>query len=525
MKHLFTLHGALLTAALLLTPAALAQDRPLKSSSPVKPPKAVILMVADDLGFGDIGCNGAKLIPTPHVDKLAKEGLRFTSAYCTSGTCTPSRYALLTGQYPWRKKGTGVLPGNAAMIIPAATERETLPSIMQKAGYKTCAIGKWHLGLGKGNVDWNQPITFGPKEIGFDESYIMAATADRVPCVYIKNGKVDKLDPKDPIQVSYRKNFEGEPTGKDHPELLRWHPSHGHDQSIVDGISRIGFMKGGKAALWKDQDLADNLTDHAVDFIMKNKKQPFFMYFATNDIHVPRDPHQRFIGKSGCGIRGDVTVQMDACLGRIMTALEKAGLKDDALVIFTSDNGPVVDDGYKDGAKKDLNNHKPAGPFSGGKYSLMEGGTRMPFIVWWPALVKPGTSDAIISQMDLGPTFAAMTGKQASANAFPDGENMLPALLGKQKQGRDCVVIHDGISSNLALRQGDFKYYPPNAFRRRSINGADGSGDKASPKGSLYNVVEDPAESRDLIGEKAELAGQMAAKLAELRQKGTGDSQ
>lgn len=482
-----------------------------------KAPKAIILIYADDLGYGDIGCNGAKLIPTPNIDKLAAQGLRHTGAYCTSSTCTPSRYALMTGEYPWRRKGTGILPGDAALIIHPSSVRATLPSIMKDAGYKTCAIGKWHLGLGKDDVDWNHPIKYGLNEVGFDNSFIMAATADRVPCVYIKDGKVKNLDPKDPISVSYKHNFPGQPTGKDNPELLRWKSSHGHNNSIVDGIGRIGFMTGGKAALWKDQDLADTLTNEAIKFIEENRNNRFFMYFAPNDIHVPRDPHKRFIGKSGCGIRGDVTVQLDDCVGRLMESLKKNGLDKDTLIIFSSDNGPVIDDGYLDGSRKNLNGHKPAGEFRGGKYSILEGGVRMPFIVWWPGKVTPGTtSDSVISQMDLAPSLAALAGKKVPEGAFPDAQDMLPALLDGKAKGRD-EIITQGSGQTLAIRQGTMKYYTPNTVQRTAMNGNQQEADKVGPEGALYDLAKDPSEQHNIIADHPELAQKMATRLKELR--------
>jgi len=247
----------------------------------------IIFIYADDLGYGDLSCYAATKIKTPHIDALAKKGLRFTNAHTSSATCTPSRYSLLTGQYAWRIKGTGIAPGNAALIIP--TDQPTLAGMLQKAGYQTAAIGKWHLGLGTaGGPDWNHEIKPGPGELGFNYSYIIPATGDRVPCVFVENHHVVNLDPSDTIIVSYKEAIANEPTGKLNPELLSLHPSHGHDQAIVNGISRIGYMSGGKAALWQDSSIADILTRKAIGFIEKNKAQPFFIYFATHDIHVPK---------------------------------------------------------------------------------------------------------------------------------------------------------------------------------------------------------------------------------------------
>lgn len=278
------LHLMLALAAAAACPAAVTPT--------VKPPKAIVMIYADDLGYGDVGCYGAKGIPTPSIDKLAEQGCRFTDAYSTTSVCTPSRYALFTGEYPWRKEGTGILPGDAALIID--TKKPTLPKMLQSHGYKTYMIGKWHLGLGeKGKkIDWNKHISPSPNEIGFDESFIFAATGDRVPCVILENGNVRNLDPNDPIEVSYRHNFPGLPNGKDNKDQLKLMWSHGHNQAIINGIGRIGFMKGGKSALWKDEENADVITDKAIEYIQKSAKakEPFFLMFATHDIHVPRCP-------------------------------------------------------------------------------------------------------------------------------------------------------------------------------------------------------------------------------------------
>ena len=237
-----------LTLAGLLIAGSLGSGQPAGAAGVSTRPN-IVLILADDLGFGDTGCYGATKIPTPNVDRLGREGLRFTDAHATSATCTPSRYALLTGQYPWRKPGTGVLPGNAPLIIDP--NHATLASILKHGGYQTGIVGKWHLGLGgPGGADWNGDIKPGPNELGFGYSFIMAATGDRVPCVYIENHSVVGLDPKDPISVSYGTPVGDEPTGREHPELLKMGLSVGHDGTIIDGISRIGFMTGGKAARW-----------------------------------------------------------------------------------------------------------------------------------------------------------------------------------------------------------------------------------------------------------------------------------
>ncbi len=484
-------------------------------AQPLTPPKAIILLYADDLGYGDLSCYGAEKIQTPAIDKLADEGLRFTDAYSSSAVCTPSRYALLTGTYPWRRKDVNILPGAAALLIDP--NKPTLPKMLQANGYKTAVIGKWHLGLGNGNIDWNKPISPGPKECGFDESFIFAATADRVPCVYVQNGAVRNLDPKDPIEVSYQHNFPGLPSGKNNPELLRVKSSHGHNNAIINGIVLFGFMNGVKAACWIDQNFADDITEQAVDYIKRQAaaKQPFFLYFATNDVHVPRDPHQRYLGKSQCGIRGDAAVQMDDCVRRIMKALDETGLTADSLVIFSSDNGPVLDDGYADRANEDANGHKPAGPLSGGKYSILEGGSRIPFIVHWPKAVRPGESTAVLCQMDLMATLGQLFPGEQEHPA--DSQQLLPALLGKTSQGRAEHVLNS-MGQNLALRSGEWKYIPPGAPLRRNLNGGAGSGGSAPATGALYNLKNDPEERNNVAEAHKDLCEKFRARLTELRQ-------
>lgn len=490
-----------LGGSLFLSISLSAQERP-----------NIVIINADDLGFGDVSCYGATEITTPNVDRLAQQGLRHTNMHTTSATSTPSRFSLLTGKYAWRVKGTGVAPGDAAMIV--TPQMATLPGMLQRAGYRTAAVGKWHLGLGseRGKQNWNGEITPALKDIGFDYSFIMAATGDRVPCVYIEDGRVVDLDPNDPIYVSYTTPFEGEPTGKENPEMLKLHPSHGHDQTIINGISRIGYMKGGKSALWVDEDIADRITEKAVEFIENSAADsPFFLYFATNDVHVPRAPHERFVGKSGMGARGDAILEFDWSLGEVMTALERKGVLENTLVILTSDNGPVVDDGYQDQAVELLGDHTPWGEFRGGKYSIFEAGTHVIGIVRWDGVVKKGkSSSAAISQVDLYRSLAQIAQVELSSEEAMDSQDMSSALLGKDKRGREYLIKHGGTHS---ITRGDWKYIKAvpgvtyTFLKETNIE----LGTNQQPQ--LYNIKDDIGETTNLADRYPEIAKELDALL------------
>ena len=463
------------------------QFQPEKKSIDKQHPN-IVLIVADDLGYGDLSCYGADAIQTPGMDRIANEGIRFTQGFCTAATSTPSRYSVMTGRYPWTNPDAKILPGNAKLIID--TEAITLPKVMKQAGYITGSVGKWHIGLGDGNVDWNKRVYPGASEIGYDYSFIQAATNDRVPCVFLENNKVIGLEAEDPLYVDYRKNFPGEPTGKDNPELLRMHPSVGHAGSIVNGVPRIGVQKGGKAAQWRDEDMAQLFLQKAKQFVVDNKERPFFLYYGLHQPHVPRVPNERFIGKSGMGPRGDVILEADWCVDEFLKELDRLGLAENTIVILTSDNGPVLDDGYKDQAVELVGKHRPAGPLRGWKTTMYDGGVRVPFMLRWPAMVKPGVSDAFVCQMDLLASFAGLLGQ-----TYPDkldSRNTLKAFLGKSKKGREELVI-EGMF-NYAYRKGDWALIPP--YRKQT-------------EYQLYNLKED-------IGQKHNLADKYPKKVKEL---------
>ena len=468
----------------------------------------IILIYADDLGYGDVGAYGATEINTPNIDKLANGGVRFTSGYATSATCSPSRYALLTGVYPWRNKQAKILPGTAPLIIDTA--QMTLPKMLSAHGYHTGIVGKWHLGLGRGDVNWNDHISPGPNEVGFDYSYILAATQDRVPTVYIENGRVVGLDPNDPIEVNYQENFPGEPTGKDNPEMLKmkWH--HGHNKSIVNGISRIGYMKGGEAARWVDENMADTFLVRAQDYVIRHKDEPFFLYYALQQPHVPRTPHPRFVGKSGMGPRGDVIVEADWCIGELLKTLETEGLIDNTLIVLSSDNGPVLNDGYYDDAVEKLGNHTPAGPLRGGKYSLFEAGTRVPFITYWQGRIQPGISDAIVSQVDLLSSLASLVDSDVRGR---DSQDLMEVFLGNKNEGRDALIME--AISRTALRKGDWVMIPPYDGPAKStlVNIELGN----SNYYALYHLKDDIGQQHNLAEKNPEKLQEMITAFEEIR--------
>jgi arylsulfatase A-like enzyme len=372
------------------------------------------------------------------------------------------------------------------------------------------------LGLGDqtGTQDWNGHITPGPSDIGFDYSFILAATGDRVPCVYVENERIVNLDPKDPIFVDYEKNFDGEPTGKLNPELLKMHPSHGHDMSIVNGISRIGFMKGGKSALWKDEEMADVITSKAVEYIEKNKNKPFFLYFATQDAHVPRVPNPRFVGSSGMGPRGDAIIEFDWSVGEVMKTLKKLGLEKNTIVVLSSDNGPVVDDGYKDQAVELLGNHRPAGDFRGGKYSSFEGGTRVPGILSWLGTVQAGVSEQLLCQVDMVATFAEMLKVKLPAGSAPDSENCLNAWLNKGGKGRDYLVLQN-VNNNLSIESGNWKFIAPGKGPAYSALTNTEFGNLNQDQ--LYDLSTDIGEKVNVAAQHPEIVEKLRTKLEQIK--------
>lgn len=484
----------------------------------------VIIIYGDDVGFGDVGAYGSEMIPTPNIDKLAEGGIRFVDGHCAAATCSPSRYSLLTGIHGFRD-GVSILPPNAPLSI--STEILTLPKLFQKAGYTTGVVGKWHLGIGAKGVptDWNGDVKPGPLEIGFESSFLLPSTNDRVPCVYLDGHRVVGLDPKDPLYVSNKlekvsgKGNTQYPDAKTDLEAMTYYQStHGHNNSVINGIGRIGYMSGGKSALWNDETMSDVFVDQAKLYIEKNKDKPFFLYFASQDVHVPRAPHPRFKGKTELGYRGDAMVQFDWSTGQIMETLEKHGLTENTIVIFSSDNGPVYDDGYDDGTTVKTSEeefdrgHDGSGIYRGGKYQIFEGGTRVPLIVRWPARIKAGVSDTMVNQIDFIASFADMLDIELAAEEAPDSRNTLDVFLGESDEGV-AYMIQEAGRDRRALRSGNWKYIAPVEAKK----GGKGKAKRgAGPEEALYDLDMDPSEQNNIAFQNPEKTEQLRLQLQKM---------
>lgn len=495
---------------------ALLQAAPTGAAIPQNKFPNVIVIMADDLGYGDVSCYGATALDTPNIDRLASEGIRFTSGYCSASTCTPTRYSFLTGRYAFRDPGTGIAPPNSPALIQPGTE--TIATLLKKAGYATSVIGKWHLGLGTQETgpDWNGQLKPGPLEIGFDHCFLLPTTNDRVPQVYVEDHRVLNLDPADPLWVGDKKPTPDHPTGQSQRSELKMDWSHGHNSTIHNGISRIGFYTGGHAARFRDEDLADRWVAESVSWIEQHKDEPFFLFFASHDLHVPRIPHERFQGATKLGPRGDSIVQLDWCVGELLNTLDRLKLSENTLVVFCSDNGPVLDDGYKDDAIEKLGSHDPNGPYQGGKYNVYEGGTRTPFITRWPGTIKPGVSDEIVCTVDLAASAAALAGVQIPENACRDSVNVLDALLGKQGgTGRKSLVQQDnGKSGSYGFRSGQWKLLRHD--KRRSSNVGLRLESKEVPEYQLFDLSNDPGEKKNVIRQHADIAEKLKDDLQKI---------
>ena len=480
----------------------------------------VIYINVDDLGYGDLGVYGATKVKTPNIDKLASQGIRFTDAHTVSAVCTPSRYAVITGEYPVRNNNlSSAIFDRDSLIID--TNKLTIADVFKQRGYATACIGKWHLGFGnKRPVDWNKELKPGPLELGFDYYYGVPVLNSHPPFVYVENYKVVGLTEDDPL--IYGKEAKTQP----YPE--KWNM---WDQKIG------GADKAHE--LYIDNKVGTTLKDKALDYIKENSKKPFFLYFATTNIHHPFTPDKRFLGTSDAGRYGDFIHELDWIVGKIMQTLDEEGLTENTLLILTSDNGGMLNQGGQDAYAMD---HKINGELLGFKFDAWEGGHRIPFIARWPGHIKPQTvSDALISNVDILATFAAIVNTKIPKGQAVDSQNLLSVLKNsKDKTGRSELLIAPNNLNNLALRQGKWMYISgqggggfgakyqgmhdfggPAAFPfTGQINSdiANGQLKEDAPEAQLYNLEIDPYQHNNVHDENPEIVKQMKARIEAIKQ-------
>jgi arylsulfatase A-like enzyme len=475
----------------------------------------VIIIYADDIGYGDLGCYGATKVKTPNIDKLASRGCMFTDAHSASSVCTPSRYALLTGQYPFRKDLWAPVFLKVGLLID--TNQLTIADVMKKSDYATACIGKWHLGFGTEAPDWNGDLKPGPLELGFDYYFGIPIVSSHPPFVYVENHRVVGLDPKDPFV------FNTKAETKEYPEKM--------------GIEQIGGAKAAHA-LYKDDMVGTTLTGKAVKWIKDNKTNPFFLYFATTNIHHPFTPNPRFIGTSESGRYGDFIHELDWIVGEVVKTLEEENIADNTLIIFTSDNGGMLNQGGQDAWKL---GHRLNGDLLGFKFDSWEGGHRIPFIISWQGKVKAGSkSDLLLCNVDMLSTMAALTGYKLKDGEGPDSYNMLQVLTGEsRKQVRDHVVLAPLKKQNLAIRKDKWVYISaqggggfsgtnpgehalggPVAIKfagEKNSDIVDGKIKPDAPKEQLYDLDADLSQGKNVILEHPEIAKEMKAMLDKIK--------
>ena len=492
-------------------------------------PPNIVLIFADDLGYGDLGCYGATKLKTPNIDRLAAEGRRFTDAHSSAAVCTPSRYGLLTGEYPFRAHGGKGLWGPAPPTSPLLIEPDTLTiaDVFKARGYDTAVVGKWHLGFGKERNDWQKPLRPGPQVLGFDFYFGMAVVNSVPPYVYVENDRVVGGDPADPL-VLLGKNAKRKPTP------ITPIPPKAAQRSPNQFAGAVEAHR-----LFNDYEVGTKLTEKATDWIKARGKKPFFLYLATTAIHHPFTPAPKFQGTSDCGVYGDFAHELDWMVGEVMKTLEAAGVADNTLVIFTSDNGGMFNHGGRAAAAM---GHRINGDLLGSKFGIWEGGHRVPFIAWWPGKIPAGSvSGQLMSNVDMLATFAAITGHELSAAQRKDSINMLPAFTGDPAEPlRTEMFVSPHKPSHLGLRRGKWMYIP-----ERSDGGFTGSkpsehawGGAAvttlvntpnsdiengkikpnAPPAQLYDLEADPNQTKNLYHEHPEVVQEMDAALKKARQ-------
>ena len=508
----------ILSASLFLSLAAVSFCRAADT------PPNVVLIFADDLGYGDLGCYGATKVQTPNIDRLAAEGRRFTDAHSVSAVCTPSRYALLTGQYPLRGNGGRGIWGPAPVTSPLLvdTEKTTIADVFKNSGYSTAAFGKWHLGFGQEKNDWQEPLRPGPQDLGFDYYFGMPVVNSAPPYVFVENDRIVGSDPADPLVYLGRNNKGATPITPIPPEAAQRSPNQ---------------FGGAKEAhkLFNDYRVGTTLAEKSVEWINARKDKPFFLYLATTNIHHPFTPAKRFQGTSQCGLYGDFIHELDWIVGEVLTCLEENGLSDNTLVIFTSDNGGMFNHGGQAAFKA---GHRQNGELLGFKFGVWEGGHRVPMIVRWPGKVKAGTtSNQLIGNVDMLATFAAVTGQQLDKAEQADSVNMLPAFVDEPEQPlRDHLVLAPHKGTHLSVRKGKWMYIPgqgSGGFGGRkpgdhtfagppavsfvgSVNSdiEDGKIKKDAPPAQLYDLEADVNQTRNVYEERPEVVKELDAVLS-----------
>lgn len=456
----------------------------------------IVFILADDLGYGDVGCYGAEGVWTPHIDRVAAEGIRCTDVHSPSSVCTPSRYNLLTGRYCWRTWAkTGCIWWHDPILIDEG--QTTLASMLQEQGYTTGLVGKWHLGFGRPDdpgfdpvlgLDPNGEIAPGPCEVGFDSFFGVPAIAQK-PHFYIRDRHVVGLSPEDPIHVV------ADPT----PEWTV--PFDQRPRSHNPNLETVG----GQDALYDHDQVTVDLTEEAVRYIETHAGdiQPFFLYFAVRNVHAPLIPAPEFRGTSECGAYGDFVHELDWSVGQVLQALDRAGIADDTLVVVTSDNGATQ--AHQPVAFVNNQGLRSNGPFRGQKSEVYEGGHRVPFIARWPGVIPANTStDQTIALTDMLATFAALTGRPLGDEEGPDSFNVLPALLGTAGSAPlRPGLVHDSMMHQMfAVRAGRWKLI---IGRGGGGIGAGWTGKPSierfgsdEPPGQLYDLEADPSEQNNL---------------------------
>jgi arylsulfatase A len=489
----------------------------------------VVFTLVDDLGYGDVGCYGATKVQTPNIDRLASEGKMFTDAHSASAVCTPSRYALLTGEYPYRAdngvaKGKGLwgpLRVTSGLIID--TNKLTIADVFKRKGYATAALGKWHLGFKTGTNDWQEPLRPGPQDLGFDDYFGLPVVSSAPPYVWVENDHIVGGDPSDPLVY----------IGKGHPnEVTPITP-------IPDSASQRtpNMFKGAVKAhkLFDPYTMGEVLTKKAVDWITTNKQKPFFLYLATPLIHHPFTPAKRFQGTSQCGLYGDYIQELDWMVGEVTRCLADNGLSDNTLVILTSDNGGMFNTVAQRAYIK--YGHRENGDLLGFKFEAWEGGQRVPFIARWPGKIEAGArSDQLICLIDMLASFTALTGQNPDTLQGKNSINVLPALLGNPKDPiRQELLLAPWKEQNLSIRKGKWMYIPaqggggftgikpgmhtfagPAAATFTHHPNSDienGKIKKGAPPAQLYDLEKDVNQTTNLYKQYPEIVKEMEATL------------